>query len=54
MNELEQTNTLKDFMSGSFGDNKANKSNELNESMSIMETSQDEYSQAIHNIGGAE
>ena len=53
MNELEQTNTPKDFMGESFGDNKANKSNELNESMCITETSQHGNSEAIHNIGAA-
>lgn len=54
MNDLEQQNTPKEFMSSSFGDNKADKTNELNDSMTIVETNKDEYSQTIHNIGGNE
>lgn len=53
MNE-NMTNTPKDFMTTSFGDEKANKSTELNEGMSIVENTQDEYEQTLHNLGGKE
>ena len=43
MNDLEQTNETRSMMKGSYQDNKLDKSNELNESMTIKETSKDEY-----------
>ena len=52
MNELEQKNETKSMMKGSYQDNKLDKSNELNESMTINESSRDEYENKLHNIGG--
>lgn len=52
MNELEQTNETRSMMKGSYQDNKLDKSNELNESMTISEQSKDEYEQTLHSIGG--
>ena len=54
MNELEQTNETRSMMKGSYQDNKLDKSNELNESMTISEASRDEYEQTIHSIGGTD
>ncbi len=54
MNELEQTNETRSMMKGSYQDNKLDKSNELNESMTISEVSRDEYEQTIHTIGGTD
>lgn len=46
-------NTMKPMMKGStYGDEKLDKSNELNESMSIATASKDEYESKIHNVGG--
>jgi len=53
MKDLEQTNETRSMMKGStFGDYKADKSNELNASMTINEGSRDEYESTLHNIGG--
>ena len=52
MNELEQKNETRSMMKSSFNDLKLNKSNELNESMTINESSRDEYEKTLHNIGG--
>ena len=52
MNELEQKNETRSMMKTSFNDQKLDKSNELNESMSINESSRDEYEKTLHNIGG--
>ena len=54
MKELEQTNETRSMMKGSYQDNKLDKSNELNESMTIKETSKDEYEQTLHTLGGNE
>ena len=54
MNELEQTNETRSMMKGSYQDNKLDKSNELNESMTINETSKDEYEQTLHSLGGSQ
>lgn len=52
MNDLEQTNEARSMMKGSYNDNKLDKSNELNESMTINEASRDEYEQKLHSLGG--
>lgn len=53
MKDLEQTNETRSMMKGStFSDYKADKSNELNASMTINEGSRDEYESTLHNIGG--
>ena len=52
MNELEQTNETRSMMKGSYQDHKLDKSNELNESMTISEASKDEYEQTLHTLGG--
>lgn len=54
MNDLEQTNETRSMMKGSYQDNKLDKSNELNESMTINEQSRDEYEQTLHTLGGNE
>ena len=54
MNDLEQTNETRSMMKGSYQDSKLDKSNELNESMTINEGSRDEYEQTLHSIGGAQ
>ena len=52
MKDLEQTNENKAFMKSSYNDTKMDKSNELNESMTLNEGSRDEYESTIHKIGG--
>ncbi len=52
MNNLEQTNEIRSMMKNSYGDSKTDKSNELNDSMTINEGSRDEFEQTLHNIGG--
>lgn len=52
MNQLEQTNETRSMMKGSFKDTKLDKSNELNENMTLNEGSKDEFEQTLHNIGG--
>lgn len=47
-----EENKMKSFMTSSYGDEKADKSNELNESMTITDTSSDEYTRKINSIGG--
>ena len=54
MNQLEQTNETRSMMKGSYQDNKLDKSNELNESMTISEASRDEYEQTLHSLGGSQ
>lgn len=54
MNQLGQTNEPKSFLDNSYGDEKANKVAELNDSMTIKETGRDEYEQKLHNLGGNE
>lgn len=53
MNELEQTNDTRSMMKGSYQDNKLDKSNELNESMTINESSRDEFENTLHTLGGS-
>lgn len=52
MNDLEAKNTTRSMMKSSYGDSKADKSSELNDSMTISEGSRDEYEKTLHNIGG--
>lgn len=51
---MEKENSMKNFIKSDYGDEKLDKSNELNESMSISSSSQDEYTKKIYNIGGSE
>ena len=52
MKDLDQTNETRSMMKNSYGDSKADKSNELNDSMTLNESSRDEYEKTLHNIGG--
>lgn len=52
MNQLEQKNETRSMMKGTYQDTKLDKSNELNETMTIKETGQDEYERQLHNLGG--
>lgn len=54
MNDLEQKNETRSFMKGTYQDNKLDKSSELNDSMTINESSRDEYEQKLHNLGGTQ
>ena len=54
MNELEQTNETRSMMKGSYQDNKLDKSNELNDAMTISEASRDEFEQTLHTLGGSQ
>jgi len=48
-----EENTMRGMIKSDFGDNKLDKSTELNESMSIANQSQDEYTRKIRNLGGS-
>lgn len=52
MQNLEATNETRSMMKGTYQDHKLDKSNELNERMSISETGRDEYESTIHSVGG--
>lgn len=52
MNDLEQKNETRSMMKNNYGDSKTDKSNELNDSMTINEGSRDEFERTLHNIGG--
>ena len=54
MKDLEQTNENRSMMKGNYQDHRLDKSNELNESMTINEQSKDEYEQTLHTLGGNE
>ena len=54
MNDLEQKNETRSMMKGSYEDHKLDKSSELNDSMTINESSRDEYEQKLHNLGGTQ
>ena len=54
MNDLEQKNETRSFMKCTYQDNKLDKSSELNDSMTINESSRDEYEQKLHNLGGSQ
>lgn len=53
MKDLTAENENRSMMKTDYGDEKVDKSNELNETMTISEQSRDEYEQAAHNLGGA-
>jgi len=52
MKDLDQVNETRSMMKGTYKDTKMDKSNELNESMTVNEDSRDEYEKTLHNIGG--
>lgn len=52
MNQLDQTNENRSMMKGSYSDTRLDKSNELNESMTLNEGSRDEYESTLHTLGG--
>jgi len=52
MKELDQTNETRSMMKSNYGELKADKSKELNDTMTINESSRDEYAKTLHNIGG--
>ena len=54
MNDLEQENQNRSMMKQSETDTKLDKSNELNDSMTIDEQSRDEYETQLHSLGGTE
>lgn len=51
VNENNSQST-RSMMSSSFGDEKMNKNKELNETMSIANSSPDEYTRKIQSLGG--
>ena len=52
MNQLEQKNETRSMMKDTYNDHRLDKSNELNESMTIQTTERDSYEQKIHSLGG--
>lgn len=50
--KLEQNNETRSMMKSTSGDIKMDKSNELNDTMTINEGSRDEYENTLHNLGG--
>jgi len=53
MKDLEQTNENSSMMKNTYGDNRMDKSKELNDTMTLNEGSRDEYENTIHKLGGA-
>lgn len=51
--EVEK-NTMREMTSTSYGDERLDKSQELNDSMTIGNNGADEYEQKIFNVGGGE
>ena len=51
MNELEQKNENRSMMPGSYNDSRLDKSKELNSTMTINESSRDEYESKLHSLG---
>lgn len=49
---MENENENRSMMNDTYGESKLDKSIELNETMSISESSQDEYTTTIKTIGG--
>lgn len=45
-----EENKMRDFMKSDYGDNKVDKSSELNETMSITEQAPDDYTKKINSI----
>lgn len=54
MNNLEATTETRSMMKGSYNDTKLDKSNELNDRMTIKESGRDEFESTIHTLGGNE
>ena len=52
MNELHLENETRSMMKGSYQDHKLDKSNELNDSMTIDHSSRDEFENKLHNLQG--
>lgn len=52
MNDLEAKNDNRSMMKSDYGDTKVDKSNELNDSMTIKEQSKDEFESTAHSLGG--
>ncbi len=52
MVDLEQTNETRSMMKGTYNDTKLDKSSELNERMTISQSSRDDFESTIHSIGG--
>lgn len=52
MKGLDQENENRSMMKTTYNDNRVDKSNELNDTMTLNEGSTDEYENAIHNLGG--
>lgn len=50
--DLLDENEARSMMPGSYNDKRLDKSKELNENMTINESSKDEYTSTIHNLGG--
>ncbi len=50
---MADKNSMRSMMQTTYGDNKASKSKELNESMTIKSSSSDEYTKKIMNMGGS-
>jgi len=49
---MAEINNTRPMMKSDFKDNKLDKSRELNNNMTIKNSSQDEYTRIIKNIGG--
>lgn len=54
MKYLEEKNQTRSMMKTDYGDEKLDKSDELNETMSIKHSEPDKYTKQIKNIGGRE
>src|SRR5699024_2986549 len=52
MKGLDQENENRSMMKTTYNDNRVDKSNELNDTMTLNEGSRDEYENTIHNLGG--
>lgn len=50
---MAEQNNMRKMTKSDFGDRKADKSSEINSSMSIKPTSPDQYTRKIKNIGGS-
>ena len=47
-----ETQEMRSMMKDTYNDNKLDKSNELNDSMTINESSRDSFESTIHSLGG--
>src|SRR5699024_644544 len=52
MKGIDQENENRSMMKTTYNDNRVDKSNELNDTMTLNEGSRDEYENTIHNLGG--